>query len=179
MKEYREKPGAYRIEEQGYHQTLRFKARVIFGLFRSYHHDWSDAELREAATGRLLDQHGPYRPALEEHARQLGYTLEATARELIEPRKPASSKPKGGRPPNERRHRLIQDLKATWPRSERGQKLRKGFWDAAAVKVSQVEGKPISGYELKVDHYRHLKTCKISYAVVAGGQPVRTQHPIG
>lgn len=65
---------------------------------------------------------------------------------------------RAGRKANERRHGILQQLKAMARRTATG-KLAQGFWAEAAKVVSQDEDSAISGAELQVWSKRHERYC--------------------
>ncbi len=63
-----------------------------------------------------------------------------------------------GRPPDERRHRLIEELRAGAQKTPKG-RLKHGIWDSIALQVGKVEGTALSGGVLYQWYRRHLKSC--------------------
>jgi len=77
----------------------------------------------------------------------------------------------GGRPLLEKRHRLITDLMADWPRSASG-RLSSGFWPEAALRVSRSEGQsaPSTYQSLKQWWSDHQGTCADAFRQASAGR---------
>lgn len=65
---------------------------------------------------------------------------------------------KTGRPPNERRHRLLVELMDGWTRTTTGQ-LAPGFWKEAARQVTALETSTINHEDLRVWWNQHRTRC--------------------
>jgi hypothetical protein len=65
---------------------------------------------------------------------------------------------RGGRPPLEERHRLVAELRASWPRTRSG-RLAPGFWPAAELRVADYEGNGAPAFpalrQWWIDHTAH------------------------
>ncbi len=83
-----------------------------------------------------------------------------------------------GRPPQEDRHRVVQALRDTWPRTGSGT-LKPGFWKTAVVEVRKAErtaegtGSRITAAGLRAWYPAHVKACGGSARHAGSARPRR------
>jgi hypothetical protein len=99
------------------------RARTSLGAYLRWHPEASLAELREHATNA---------------APQFGMSAAGIWAEWQPLLRKYGLLDRGGHPPNEGRHQLIEGLKRDWPRTPTG-KVKAGFWPGAARQVTEAE----------------------------------------